>query len=53
MLNFGPNSRYESTVGEGKQYYGMEGTKIWMPDQPDFQPKRENLEYHFASIFKA
>jgi putative restriction endonuclease len=37
----------------GKHYYGMQGTKIWMPASPELQPKRENLEYHYASIFKA
>lgn len=37
----------------GKHYYGMQGTKIWMPSSPELQPKRENLEYHYASIFKA
>lgn len=37
----------------GKHYYGMQGTKIWMPPSPELQPKRENLEYHYSSIFKA
>jgi putative restriction endonuclease len=37
----------------GKHYYGMQGTRIWLPDQPDYQPRRENLEYHYRQIFKA
>jgi hypothetical protein len=26
---------------------------FWKPPSPELQPKRENLEYHYSSIFKA
>lgn len=36
----------------GRSYYGLHGSKILLPDHPEWRPRREFLEWHQQYVFK-
>jgi len=49
---FRVSERLEQEFNNGKVYYQLQSSKIWLPPDPASHPKRENLEYHNDQVFE-
>jgi putative restriction endonuclease len=49
---FKVSGRLREEYHNGKDYYRMEGSPIWMPASEHDRPKQETLEFHASKLFK-
>ncbi len=50
---FRVSPRLQHEYHNGKVYYQLEGTELWLPQSHDDRPKREHLERHNDEVFLA
>ncbi|MDE2645294.1 MAG: HNH endonuclease [Bacteroidota bacterium] len=49
---FEVSDRIHTEFNNGKQYYKLQGTKLWIPEHPEEQPDRQHLEWHNENRFR-
>jgi len=49
---FEVSDRIHTEFNNGKQYYKLQGTKLWIPERPEEQPDRQHLEWHNENRFR-
>ena len=46
------SNRIKEEFQNGKEYYNLEGKRLYEPDQPWAKPSTDNLEYHACMVFR-
>lgn len=46
------SKRIKEEFENGRDYYGLEGTRIREPNEPWAKPGADNLEYHAHEVFR-
>jgi putative restriction endonuclease len=52
-FRFRVSPRLQHEYHNGKIYYQLEGTELWLPDSAEDRPRREHLERHNDEVFLA
>ena len=46
------SDRLRSDFNNGETYYELDKSKIWLPENPNYRPKRDYLEYHYTRVYE-